>query len=123
MQLAGRGDLAVPAAQVLKLLADPTRLRVAWLLLEGPMIVGDLASALKRPSPAVSQHLAKMRTAGIVSTRRDGTAVEYRLEGEHIAHLVQEVLFLAEHIVSPNPPHHEQLSLDPPMPTTQWPDS
>lgn len=105
-QLDGREELASLASEVLKLLADPTRLRVAWLLLDGPMVVGDLAASLGRPPAAVSQHLAKMRMARIVSTRRDGTSVEYRLDDEHVVHLVREVLHVAEHMVSGNPPHH-----------------
>lgn len=83
---------------MLKLLADPTRLRIAWLLLEGPMVVGELAESLGRPAAAVSQHLAKMRMAHIVSTRREGTSVEYRLDDEHIIHLVREVRYAAEHL-------------------------
>lgn len=91
---------------MVKILADPTRLRVAWLLLEGPLAVGDLAARLGRPPAAVSQHLAKMRMARLVSTRRDGTSVQYRIDDEHVLHLVREVLYAAEHIVTPSPAHH-----------------
>src|SRR5262245_43960216 len=60
------------AAHVLKLLADPTRLRILWALLHGEHSVNDLADHVGARPTAASQHLAKLRLARLVRTRRDG---------------------------------------------------
>jgi DNA-binding transcriptional ArsR family regulator len=58
------------AADMLKLLADPTRLRIVWALLHGEHSVNELADHVGARPTAVSQHLAKLRLAGVVRTRR-----------------------------------------------------
>jgi DNA-binding transcriptional ArsR family regulator len=88
------------AAGVLKLLADPTRLRIVWALLHGEHSVNELADHVGARSPAVSQHLAKLRAAGLVRARRDGTRIFYAARNEHIEHLAEEALFQADHLVS-----------------------
>ncbi len=85
------------AAAVLRLLADPTRLRIVWALLHGEHAVGELAEHVGAQPPAVSQHLAKLRLASLVQTRRDGTRVYYRIDDEHVERLVAEVLMHADH--------------------------
>ena len=65
---AAAGEVA-RAVEVLRLLADPTRLRILVLLRGAELRVGDLAAELDRPVPAVSQHLAKLRAAGLVVAR------------------------------------------------------
>lgn len=50
-------------------------------------------------SPAtVSQHLSKLRLAGIVQTRRDGNFVHYRLADDHVAEVVEDALYHADHL-------------------------
>ncbi|BAV32675.1 ArsR family transcriptional regulator [Sulfuricaulis limicola] len=62
------------------LLADPTRLRCLLLLAtEGELCVCELTHALKESQPKVSRHLATLREAGIVSDRREGLWIHYRL--------------------------------------------
>jgi ArsR family transcriptional regulator len=60
-------------------LADATRLRILGVLADGEVIVGDIHAALRIPQPTVSRHLAQLRRAGLVRTRRDGLWVHYRL--------------------------------------------
>jgi ArsR family transcriptional regulator len=60
-------------------LADATRLRILGVLAEGEVSVGYLHEALRLPQPTVSRHLAHLRRAGLVRTRRDGLWVHYRL--------------------------------------------
>ena len=88
------------AAGVLKLLADPTRLKIVWALLHGEHSVNELADHVGARPPAVSQHLAKLRAAGLVRTRRDGTRVFYAARNEHIEHLAAEALLQADHLVT-----------------------
>lgn len=84
----------------LRMLADGTRLRLLWLLREGEHDVGGLAAAVGAARPAVSQHLAKLLLAGLVSSRREGRRVLYRARGGHVRRLVTEAFFAADHLVS-----------------------
>jgi ArsR family transcriptional regulator len=62
-----------------KALADPTRLRILGLLLTGEVCVCHIHESLKIPQPKASRHLAYLRRAGLVDTRREGLWVYYRL--------------------------------------------
>ncbi len=62
-----------------KALADATRLRILGLLLTGEVCVCDIHESLKIPQPKASRHLAYLRQAGLVDTRRDGLWIRYRL--------------------------------------------
>jgi ArsR family transcriptional regulator len=62
-----------------KALADETRLRILGLLLTGEVCVCDIHESLKIPQSKASRHLAYLRRAGLVETRRDGLWVHYRL--------------------------------------------
>lgn len=84
------------AVHTLKLLADPTRLRILWALLHGEHSVGPLAEHVGAPAPAVSQHLAKLRLTGLVQTRRDGNRIFYLADDDHVRRLVEEALFRAD---------------------------
>jgi ArsR family transcriptional regulator len=64
---------------VFKALADSTRLRILGLLLTGEVCVCHIHESLKIPQPRASRHLAYLRRAGLVETRRDGLWIHYRL--------------------------------------------
>lgn len=57
------------------MLADATRVQVLWSLADREMSVNELAEQVGKPAPSVSQHLAKLRMARLVRTRRDGTTI------------------------------------------------
>ena len=76
------------ATATLKLLADETRLRIVWNLLHGEHNVNQLAAHLGMQAPAISHHLAKLRLAGVVRTRRDGNRIYYATRDGHIERLV-----------------------------------
>ena len=93
------------AALSFSLLGDPTRLRMLWAMRDEEQDVSSLAeSALCRQTVA-SQHLSKLRLAGLVQTRRDGRRVLYRLRGGHVRRLLDEGLFHADHQVTGEPLH------------------
>jgi ArsR family transcriptional regulator len=71
-------------AEVLKTLSNPKRLEIIHLLAEGPREVSRLAEELGISQPNVSQHLALMRSAGVVEAERDGREVRYRLSDPEI---------------------------------------
>ncbi|MEV0134253.1 metalloregulator ArsR/SmtB family transcription factor [Dactylosporangium sp. NPDC050688] len=95
-------DVAVTA---LRMLADPTRLRLLWHLRDGEQDVTTLTTAVAASRPAVSQHLAKLLLAGLVSARRDGRRVLYRVRGGHVRRLVTEALHAADHHLTGAPEH------------------
>ena len=99
-------ELVVEAVEIFRLLADETRVRLVWALLDAELSVGQLAEAVGKPAPSVSQHLARMRLARIVSTRRDGTFVYYRIDNDHVAQLLVDALRHAEHGRTSTPRHH-----------------
>ncbi|MEU9809169.1 metalloregulator ArsR/SmtB family transcription factor [Mycobacterium sp. NPDC050853] len=92
--------------EVFRMLADTTRVRVLWALTGGELSVNELADSVGKPAPSVSQHLAKLRMARLVRTRRDGTTVYYSLENEHVEQLVTDAVYNAEHAGPGVPPHH-----------------
>jgi DNA-binding transcriptional ArsR family regulator len=81
-----------------QVLADPTRVRIVELLLEGEKNVSELVEALRAPQGRVSSHLMCLRWCGFIATRREGKYVYYRItdprvpELMHLAHLL-----LADH--------------------------
>jgi ArsR family transcriptional regulator, arsenate/arsenite/antimonite-responsive transcriptional repressor len=64
---------------VFKALADRTRLRILGLLAAGEVCVCDIHESLGLPQPTTSRHLAYLRRAGLVATRKQGLWVHYRL--------------------------------------------
>lgn len=93
------------AVEAFRMLSDATRLRLMWLLSVAEFDVGSLAAAIDVARPSVSQHLAKLRLAGLVQTRRDGRRVLYRARDAHVRALIGEALFHADHEVSGIPRH------------------
>ncbi|WKD60837.1 HTH-type transcriptional regulator KmtR [Corynebacterium ciconiae DSM 44920] len=97
------GALELAAAEVLKLLADPTRIRIILTLGRAAEIsVNEISATVGKRPATVSQHLAKMRLARMVTTRHQGTSVYYALTDEHAIQLISEAMNQAEHAVSPN---------------------
>lgn len=88
------------------MLADATRVQILWALVARELSVGDLADHIGKPAPSVSQHLAKLRMARLVRTRRDGTTIHYSLDNDHVRQLVTDAVFNAEHAGPGVPGHH-----------------
>jgi DNA-binding transcriptional ArsR family regulator len=93
------------AAEVLGLLADPTRLQLLRLLATGEQDVTTLAGQVTASRSSVSQHLGRLRLAGLVQARRDGRRMLYRTTSDHLSALVDEALEFADHTVR-GIPHH-----------------
>ncbi len=84
-----------------KALADNTRLRLISLIGESEVCVCFLVAILKTSQPKISRHLAYLRRAGLVASRREGKWMHYRLSDppdDHAARIFREVrVSLAEH--------------------------
>lgn len=104
------------AVETLKLLADPTRLRILWALLQAEHAVTPLAESIGAQPAAVSQHLAKLRLARLVRTRREGNRVFYLAENSHVRRLVEEALFHADHVTNDEPAHQAEAQRRRPRP-------
>lgn len=70
-------------------LSDPTRVRIALLLLDGELSVSELVAQLGAPQGRVSSHLMCLRWCGFVTSRRDGKRVYYRVTDPRVAELVR----------------------------------
>jgi DNA-binding transcriptional ArsR family regulator len=87
------------------LLSDATRVRMLWAMRSGPTDVAGLAAVAGCGASTASQHLAKLRLAGLVDGVRDGRRVLYALRGAHVDALLAEALFHADHQVTGSPTH------------------
>ena len=68
--------------RIFKALADPTRLRILNLLLDGPGCVCEMEPVLQMSQPLISRHMANLRNAGLVLDRRQGMRVNYSIQFE-----------------------------------------
>src|SRR6266487_3756960 len=85
------------AVEIFRMLSDDTRVRLLWALLDGERPVNELAEAVGKSPAGVSQHLAKLRMARLVRTRKQGNQVFYRIENSHAGQLVEDAIYHAEH--------------------------
>ena len=94
------------AARTFALLATPVRLHLVALAAEGEYDVGTLSDRVGVSIATASQHLSKLRLAGVISARRDGRRQLYTVDDPHVLTLVQQIF---EHIapdgtLAPDPP-------------------
>jgi len=82
---------AEQAAQFLKLMANPHRLMILCHLLSQEFSVGELNEHLPLSQSALSQHLAVLRNAGVVKTRRDQQVIYYSLAGHEVRGVMAEL--------------------------------
>jgi len=75
-------------AQIFRALADPTRLAVFEAVVGHELSVSELTERFEVSQPAISQHLATLRSCGLVSSRRDGKQTFYRADAEGMRPLI-----------------------------------
>ncbi len=90
------------AANLLKLLSNPSRLRILCALLPGGQCVGELEDTLGASQSYVSGQLARMRAEGLVAGIRDGRSVRYHLKDDRLAPIL-ECLFEVFCAAQPQP--------------------
>lgn len=82
-------DVDILTADVFRILASPIRLAILRALVSSERCVGDLVAELDVAQSRLSNHLACLRHCGLVTTRRHGTFVYYRLADREVADLVR----------------------------------
>lgn len=88
------------AADAFRMLGDENRIKILVALLQGESSVNCLAELVGANPSAVSQHLAKLRLAGLVTVRREGTYAYYQAANSHVQRLLDEALSHADHAAS-----------------------
>lgn len=73
-------------------LADPTRREILQLLKRGELSAGQIAAGFTISGPSISRHLSILKNADLISERREGNRIIYRLEPEQIALTVGDFL-------------------------------
>ncbi len=95
---------ALPEAHLLLLvetfqaLADPTRARILYALIQRPMCVRDLAILVGVSASAVSHQLRFLRDRRLVKPRRDGNVIYYVMDDHHVAALFKEADYHVDHV-------------------------
>ncbi len=97
------------AASTFALLSSPVRLHLVWLAAQNAHDVGTLAQQAGVTVASASQHLAKLRLAGVVTTRTSGRHHIYAVEDPHILTLIGQIF---DHIapdgtLAPDPPYQQ----------------
>ena len=97
---AARLDLAAAksVAETMQALATPSRLLILGRLREGPATVNELAAAVEMEQSAVSHQLRMLRHLGLVDGQRHGRSVTYALYDDHVAELLDQAVYHAEHL-------------------------
>ena len=95
-------SVVTPPTKIFQALADPSRRAIFEALAHGEVAVKDLTARFAISQPAVSQHLALLKDAGLVTGRREGRCVYYRVEPRGLKPLIDWIAhyraFWTEHV-------------------------
>ena len=94
------------AASTFDLLSSPVRLHLVWLAAQGRYDVGTLAARVGVSITTASQHLGKLRLAGLVTGRREGKRQIYTVDDPHVLTLVEQIFahIAPDGTLAPDPP-------------------
>lgn len=85
--------------------ADRTRARILYALGTGPLCVRDIAIVVGVSESAISHQLRRLRDRRVVKTRREGTTIYYSVDDQHVAALIREAEYHADHVRQGLPDH------------------
>ena len=88
---AGADEVFETAAELFALLSTPIRLKIISAVCQGEKNVSELLAAIDTTQPNMSQHLATLYRSGVLTKRREGTQIYYRLQSERVATLCRAV--------------------------------
>ncbi|RLF49598.1 MAG: ArsR family transcriptional regulator [Thermoplasmata archaeon] len=76
-------------ARIFRALGNETRLRILMMIKDGERCVCEIVSAIERAQPTVSIHLRKLEDLGIVSSRKEGKSVYYRIVDDRVIAIIK----------------------------------
>ncbi len=79
-------------AEIFRQLGDPSRLRIFWILCHCEECVMNLSAMMNMSSPAVSHHLKQLKTAGLITSRREGKEVYYKTADTEEVHTLHDMI-------------------------------
>ena len=85
-------DSFTSVAALFKQMSDSTRLRILWLLCHCEECVSNISAAMQMSDPAVSHHLSVLKKSGLITSRRDGKEVYYKIADNEQTKLLHEVM-------------------------------
>ena len=91
-------DLLNEIVETFRMLSDPTRAQLVYLLTRQEYSVNELSDFVQVTASAVSHHLAKLRAVKLVRTRREGNQIFYSIDDRHVAALFVEALSHLDHV-------------------------
>jgi ArsR family transcriptional regulator len=103
---------AIPSEEMLRVvveafqaLGDPTRARILYALGTGPLCVRDLAILVGVSESGVSHQLRFLKDRRVVKPRREGNIIYYSVDDQHVATLIREAEYHADHVRQGLPDH------------------
>ena len=106
-------DLLNDVVETFRMLSDPTRAQLVYLLTRQEYSVNELSDFVNVSASAVSHHLAKLRAVKLVKTRREGNQIFYSIDDRHVAALFVEALSHLDHV------HQKESTFSPPTSETK----
>ena len=79
-------------AESFKILGDPTRIRIFWMLCHCEECVINISAMMDMSSPAVSHHLRQLKAVGLITSKRDGKEMYYKAADTEEAHLLHKAI-------------------------------
>lgn len=83
-------------AAIFKILGDPTRIRLFWILCHCEECVINLSAMMEMSSPAIAHHLRLLRSSGLVESRREGKETYYRIsqseKAQSLHHIIEKMM-------------------------------
>ncbi|KXA30977.1 transcriptional repressor SmtB family protein [Peptoniphilus harei] len=84
-------------SQIFKTLSDPTRIKIIYALMNGPLCVSDISELLGMSQSSISHQLALLRTQNLIKVKRRGRRAYYSLDDAHVLCIFKDGLEHAEH--------------------------
>ena len=100
-------EQASEITDILSVLADPTRLRILWLLCHTKECVNDIAEAIGMSAPAVSHHLKLLKQTKIIEAKKEGKEMIYTLTSSETARLIHKLVDAMFEMNCPNLAHED----------------
>ncbi len=90
-------DLIEILSQIFKALSDPTRIKIIYALMNGPLCVSDISVLLDMSQSSISHQLALLRNQNLIKVKRIGRRAYYSLDDEHVLCIFKDGLEHAKH--------------------------